>query len=276
MVGRRKPSHGETAEAWDVVARAKYRGEFEDHVALLRAGRHSLLEPEANILGPLLPGSHVVQLQCSHGLDALGLLNAGASSVMGVDISEEMIAQAKAKAEAVGTDSAFFMCSDVTDLPSNFDGTADLVYTGRGSLPWISRLSGWAKSVARLLKPHGHLFIFEGHPLASLWDRKAEGLQLRSNVSYFNTEPVENPGFPASVVQQELGADRPRMLERHWPPGEVMDALIAASLDIRLFREFPVLFWDQFPHWPEELRGRLPNSYAILAQRGTDQEIESA
>jgi hypothetical protein len=56
------------------------------------------------------------------------------------------------------------------------------------------------------------------------------------------------------------------MLERHWPPGEVMEALITANLDIRLFRESPVLFWDQFPHWPKELKERLPNSYAILAQ----------
>ena len=91
----KKPSHAETTEAWDVVARAKYRAELEDHVAFLVSGRDNLLEPEANILRPFLRGSHVVQLQCSHGLDALGLLNAGAGSVLGVDISGEMIAQAK-------------------------------------------------------------------------------------------------------------------------------------------------------------------------------------
>ena len=185
---------------------------------------------------------------------------------MGVDSSAEMIAQAKAKAQAVGADSASFMCCDVTDVPADLDGTADLVYTGRGSLPWIFDLAAWAKSVARLLKPRAHIFIFEGHPLASLWDREAEGLQLRGDVGYFDAEATEDPGFPASVVRREMGAEGPQMLERHWPPGDVMDALIAANLDIRLFREFPILFWDQFPHWPEELKGRLPNSYAILAQ----------
>lgn len=210
--------------------------------------------------------SPVVQLQCSHGLDALGLRNAGAGSVLGVDISGEMIAKAKAKAEAVGTDSASFLCCDVTELLSNLDRTADLVYTGRGSLPWILDLTAWAESVARLLKPGAHIFIFEGHPLASLWDREAEGLQLRKDAGYFNVEAVEHPGFPASIVQQESAAARPRFLERHWPRGDVMDALIAANLNIRLFREFPILFWDQCPRWPEELKRKLPNSYAIFAQ----------
>ena len=263
----RDPSHRETAEAWDVVARARYREEFADHVAHLRAGRHDLLEPEAEVLLPLLPGAHVVHLQCSHGLDALGLLNAGAASVLGVDISGEMIAQARATAEAVGARSASFLRCDVVELPTALAGTADLVYTGKGSLPWILDLGAWGHSVARLLRPRGHIFLFEGHPLAALWDREADGLQIRDDASYFETEATEHPGFPARVVRNETGSDRPRMMERFWRPGEVMDSLIPAGLTIRMFREDPLLYWEQFPHWPEELRERLPNSYAILARR---------
>jgi SAM-dependent methyltransferase len=262
-----RPDYRETAQAWDVVARVKYKAEFQDHIAFLRSGQHNLLQPEAEILRELLPGAHVVQLQCSHGLDALGLLNAGASSVVGVDISGEMITQAKAKAEAVGANSASFLCYDVTQLPKHLHGSADLVYTGRGSLPWVLDLEAWAQSVAGLLRPGAHVFVFEGHPLASLWDRESTDVRLRGHVGYFDLEPREDPGFPASIVRRESGTVRPRMLERHWPPGEVIDALIQVGLDIRLFREFPVLFWDQFPNWPEELKSRLPNSYAILAQR---------
>lgn len=257
----------ETGKAWDLVARAKYREEFEDHLELLRSNRHNLLGVEMDILGPLLPGAHVVHLQCSHGLDALGLLNAGASSVMGVDISPEMIRQANAKASALAVTSAAFCVSDVLELPADLSGTADLVYTGRGSLPWVMDIERWGASVMSLLKPGGSVVIFEGHPLDALWDRDAEGLVLRSDASYFEETPGEVPGFPASVVEREQGPARPRMQERQWRPGQVIAALLSEGMALRSFAEHPLLFWDQFPAWPEELKGRLPHSYSIVAQK---------
>jgi len=84
----------------------------------------------------------------------------------------------------------------------------------------------------------------------------------------FDAEPREEPGFPASVVQNQLGDDRPRMVERPWRPGEVLESLIEAGMVVEAFREFPTPFWDQFPKWPPEPRERLPSSYAVLARRG--------
>lgn len=267
VVTGNEPDHQETGRAWDVVAREKYIAEFDDHLALLRSGRDNLLPEEREVLMPLLVGAHVVHLQCSHGLDALGLLNAGAASVVGVDISPEMIGQARAKTDALGATRATFVVADAADPPPDLEGTADLVYTGRGALPWILDLEQWASATSRLLKPGGHLFIFEGHPLADLWDRTASDLRLRTDAGYFSGEPHEAPGFPADLVQRTLGPDRPRLRERHWPFGAVADALIQAGLRLLLVRELPTLFWDQFPYWPDDLRTRVPNSYAILAQR---------
>lgn len=266
-VTSRRESHRETAKAWDIIARAKYEAEFREHVELLRSGQHNLLAVELEMLGTLLRGAHVVHLQCSHGLDALGLLNAGAASILGIDISEEMIRQAQAKAAAVGAEAAEFICADITDLPDTFSSTANLVYTGRGSLPWVLDLEAWAESVSRLLRPMGHVFVFEGHPLDALWDREADGLVLRPNIGYFDAAPSEAPGFPASVVTRAAGSERPRMLERQWRPAEVIEGLLARGLELKAFREYPVLYWDQFPRWPIELRNRLPHSYAILAQK---------
>jgi SAM-dependent methyltransferase len=254
------------AQAWDVVAHAKYRTEFDDHVALLRAGRHNLLEPEVALLAPLLSGSHVVHLQCSHGLDTLGLLNAGAQSVLGIDISMEMISQAREKARAANL-SAAFLCADAAALPSQLSATADIVYTGRGAIPWIQDLDRWAAAVYRLLRSGGHLVLFEGHPLDAVWDRDADHLVPRPGGSYFDDGPREHAGFPASVVRRELGEDGPRMLERSWRPGQVMGALVAASLSLVQFREYPIQFWDQFPNWPASLRDNLPHSYSIVVRR---------
>jgi SAM-dependent methyltransferase len=258
--------HDETASGWDIVARAKYRAEFTDHVALLRAGGHNLLEPELAVLAPLLPGSHVVHLQCSHGLDTLGLLNAGAESAVGIDISPEMIAQARAKGRAAGI-LVEFCCADAVDPPTELTETADVVYTGRGAVPWIQDLKAWAAAVRRLLRPGGHFFLFEGHPLDALWDRDADHVVLRTGVSYFDRGAREHPGFPASVVSRAFGGDRPSMLERYWRPGEVIEELLATGLSLVHFREYPGQFWDQFPNWPQEIRDSLPHSYSVLARR---------
>ncbi|HZD05883.1 MAG TPA: hypothetical protein VE173_13235 [Longimicrobiales bacterium] len=41
--------HEDTAAAWDVVARAKYEGELDEHVTLLKPGGHDLLPEEASL-----------------------------------------------------------------------------------------------------------------------------------------------------------------------------------------------------------------------------------
>lgn len=265
-VSGEKMSHPETGAGWDVVAREKYRAEFDDHVALLRSGSDNLLPEERELLSPLLAGAHVIHLQCSHGLDALGLLNAGAESVLGLDISPEMVAQARAKAEAVGSSRARFLVADASAPPGELMATANLIYTGRGALPWIQNLDRWAAAAAALLEPRGHLFIFEGHPLTDLWDREASDLRLRDGASYFDDDPREAPGFPADVVERALGPDRPAMRERHWRLGEIIEAVLQAGFRLHKLREFPALYWDQFPSWSDELRSHIPNSYALLAQ----------
>ncbi len=259
-------AHRETARGWDIVAKAKYAAEFDEHVEQLRLGNHNLLDVEIEIVGPLIRDARVINLQCSHGLDALGLLNAGAASVLGVDISSEMVRQARAKAAAIGATAAEFLVGDVTDLPAELDATADIIYTGRGSLPWILDLGAWSRSVSKLLRPGGYVFVFEGHPLDALWDREATGLELQAGASYFEHRAREGAGFPASVVARGGGAARPLMLERQWRPDQVIEVLLAEELELKMFREYSVLFWDQFPKWPGELKKRLPHSYSLLAR----------
>jgi SAM-dependent methyltransferase len=260
----RDRTHEENGLAWDIVAQAKYEAEIGEHIEILRAGGHTLLAPEVQVLRPYLSRAHVVHLQCSHGLDTLGLLNLGAGSVTGIDISPTMIRQAQRKASALGR-SATFVCADVLEIPAHFDGSADIVYTGKGALPWIMDLTAWAKVVGRLLRPGGRVFMFEGHPLDALWERESSSLELRQDAGYFDSTPREHPGFPAQVVERQLGQQRFRLLERQWTPAEVITSLLSAGLTLELFQEHPLLFWGQFPRWPEELMARLPHSYSVLA-----------
>lgn len=134
---------------------------------------------------------------------------------------------------------AEFYCADAGDPPSELTETADVVYTGRGAVPWIQDLKPWSAAVRRLLRSGGHFFLFEGHPLDALWDRDADHFVLRAGVSYFDGEAREHPGFPASVVSRELSGDGPRMLERYWRPGQVIEELLAVGLSLVHFGEYP-------------------------------------
>src|ERR1044071_5090473 len=88
--------------AWNLVA-AKYAPEVEANVELLRSGGTGLLPPELETLAPLLREcGRAVVLQCSHGLDALSLWRLGAREVVGVALSERMLALARRKAELLG------------------------------------------------------------------------------------------------------------------------------------------------------------------------------
>jgi SAM-dependent methyltransferase len=262
--------HKETGNAWDIVAKSGYSAEIEQDVAFLRSGGISLLEPERRLLQDV--GSRcqrAIQLQCSGGKDLLSIWKLGARQVIGIDISETLISYARQKSEALDAPAAWYCC-DVLETPQALNGSADLVYTGRGALMWMMDLGAWASVVERLLTPNGQIVVYEGHPLDNLWQREAETFVLRPGMSYFPSEPDENPGFPASVVIRETGdaQERPKMLERCWRPAEVINALASVGLDYVHFEEYPDLFWNQFYNMPAETARCLPHTYAVVMKKG--------
>ena len=63
-----------------------------------------------------------------------------------------MLALAERLSATVGAP-ARWIEADVLDTPHALDGTADLLYTGRGSLMWLQDLDAWAAVLHRLLAP---------------------------------------------------------------------------------------------------------------------------
>lgn len=261
--------HQQMKAGWNTVAAAKYRAEQDAQLQLLRSGGHTLLPVELTRLGAILPTCRrVIHLQCSHGLDALGLLNLGVAEVVGLDISEEMIRLAHMKTEALGARARWY-CTDILDAPHELDGTADLVYTGRGALPWMMELAGWAQVVWRLVRAGGRVFVFEGHPLDRLWDPEARDLRLAEGSGGYFAEGGREPlGFPVDVVSRVWQqGERPVMLERQWRPGEVIGSLIGVGFRLEHFDEHPTLYWEQFPCWAEREKVWLPHSYTLMARK---------
>ncbi|MEM1125456.1 MAG: class I SAM-dependent methyltransferase [Bacteroidota bacterium] len=252
--------------AWDRAART-YHDEVERDIAWLRDGGVNLLAPERELLGDLSHVGRAIHLQCSHGLDALSLLNLGVSEVIGLDLSPAMLAQAQQKTQALQAP-ARWIEGDVLAPPSWLDGTADLVYTGRGALPWVHDLDQWAAVVARLLRPNGRLFVFEGHPLNWVWSTTSTSHQLRADGrGYFDAGAHANDDFPAAAVARytPAGTPVPDAWEWPWTLGEVVTAVAQAGLRVERLQEFAENFWDQFPELSPEDAARLPHSYGLIA-----------
>lgn len=254
--------------AWDIAA-GKYAPDLERDVAFLRSGGVALMSVERELLGDLSRCARAIHLQCSHGLDALSLLNLGVQEVVGVDISEAMLAQASEKSRRLNA-RARWVRADVLDVPHDLDASADLVYTGGGALCWVMDLDRWAAVVRRLLRPGGRLFVHEGHPLNWVWDEMADRHHLASGASYFDTEPRANAGFPARAVRRLAppGQTVPPAWERQWTLGQVVTAVAGAGLRVRRLEEYPDQFWPQFDRIPAPELTRLPHTFALIADAG--------
>src|SRR5437660_1208348 len=192
--------HEANRAGWNEGA-AHYAQVVEQDIAFLRNGGKNFVAPEYAFLADLSDWcGRAIHLQCAGGRDTLSLWNQGAREVVGVDISDVMIDCARRKSEALGAPATWYRC-DVLDTPAELDGTADLVYTGRGALNWIMDIEAWARVPARLLKPGGRLYIFEGHPIMWIWDHGAAELRLDPEYGdYFDRQIHRGQGWPDQYI----------------------------------------------------------------------------
>lgn len=225
------------------------------------------MDAERRLLGDLHGHcERAVHLQCSYGLDALSLWNLGAKEIVGIDISEELLVRAQVASDALGAP-ARWIRADVLDTPHDLDGTADLVYTGRGAVCWMMDLDAWSRVVARLLKPGGRFLLFEGHPLDFLWETEETGFVLREGASYFSDTPLEERGFPYDAALSADPTTPVELASRNWTLGQTVTALIGAGLRITHLEESPEPFWDQFKHISEAELRRLPHTFGLMATK---------
>lgn len=264
------PYHQQNQQAWDLTAIHKYAADVEHDVALIQAGQTNLLPEEIAVLQPIVPTCRrVIHLQCSHGLDALSLWQMGAGEVVGVDISAEMLALAQQKSDRLAAP-ARWVQADILATPHELDETADLVYTGKGALPWMMDLAAWAQVVVRLLKPGGWFYLLEGHPLNWVWEPAASEFRLRTDGgTYFANDPRVNRTFPAAVVTRVRPDDAaaPQAVEHQWTLAQVITALINAGLSLHRFDEYPMHFWPEFDAIPAADHERLPHTFALLMKK---------
>ena len=250
-----------------------YTAGLADAIAFIAAGKSNLHPIERRSLGDLGAWCQTaIHLQCASGRDTLSLINEGVQQVVGVDISDRHIENARQMTTALAhlgrpLRAEWIRC-DVLDTPHALDGTADLVYTGRGALCWIHDLQSYVRVVARLLKPGGVYHVLDDHPITGLLDSEAETYVFR-RASYFEFSE-SSVGWPSTYIGSDLTiplAQQSPKYEHSWNLMEIFNALTGAGLSVEYLGEHPEPYWDSLPHLQPDLRGLIPLTFSMLARK---------
>ena len=263
---------------WDAWTAVHAEGEFYD-VAGFREGGVRVRPYEIEALGDVT-GKTLLHLQCHFGLDTLSWARLGAI-VTGVDFSPASIRVARELAADIGVTDARFVESNVYQLPVRLGDEFDIVYTSRGVLGWLPDIRGWARVVARFVKPGGRFYISEAHPVIEVFE--SEGVAPRElRLQYPYWEHGDPLIFDVHGSYADPSADFGGDLKEHgWDHGlgEIVTALVDAGLRIERLDEFPFLEWPAdflvqrepgssqyvLPEGP----GELPLMFSLLASKPT-------
>src|SRR5919197_4004740 len=136
---------------------------FEGYSRLLRSREGLAGAPEWPVLRSMLPpleGLRVLDLGCGFGAFARWAREMGAESVLGVDLSEKMLARARAQTRTPGVT---YYLADIENLELP-DAAFDLVYSSL-TLHYIEDFGAVCVTIRRLLLPGGRLVFSVEHPI---------------------------------------------------------------------------------------------------------------
>ena len=178
-------------------------------------------------LGGRLSGKKVLHLNVGTGESASELAELGAI-VTAIDASAAALDAARERWPSI-----LWVEGDVQALPGELRRRRfDLVYSPEGVLAQLDNLDTWVDSVARTLRQHGELLMYEEHPVAECVDRL-----LRWHFDYFD-----------GTI---------------WRLGQVVNAVSRGGMQIEALEEYP---GDSA--WRRHDR-RVPGSFLLYARRLT-------
>ena len=165
-------------------------------LSILSGRRFPLSEEFALMLGALKPveGSVYVDLGTSTGLYARALLDAGAATVYGLDLSPAMLKQALLKAKGYDGFVPLLARAEAIPLP---DQSVEGVVVG-GSWNEFPTPDQVIAEIYRVLKPGGRVWIMFSHRSSSLVQVLFEKTGLRFPSVEILQEMLESGGFKAS------------------------------------------------------------------------------
>jgi SAM-dependent methyltransferase len=234
---------------WNQRTEIHVRSKFYQVEQFLR-GASSLNQIELSELGEVNHKT-LLHLQCHFGLDTLSWARRGAI-VTGVDFSDEAIKQAnelKKETRLRGD----FICADILEYGKKARSRFDIVFTSYGVVCWLPNLQEWAQTIANCLDTHGTFYMVEFHPC----------LDLFFGYSYFHTlEPYREE---TGTYTENSGDFKSACHTWSHSLSDILNALLAAGIEISQFNEFPYSPYNCFDHMEE----RQPGTF-FLTHQGQD------
>ncbi len=223
---------------------------FEGYKQLPRSALGLAGAPEWPALQALMPdmrGLRVADLGCGFGWFCRWAADHGATQVLGLDVSENMLAQA---AEANSAPAIIYARADLErlDLP---ESGFDLIYSSL-ALHYVEDLAGLLRSVHRAVVRGGHLVVSIEHPIymAPLHPRWLVGPDGRRSwpVDHYLVEgPRTTDWLAPGVIKQHrtIGTTLTLLIRSGFTIGHVeewspTDAQIAAQPTLAQERERPM------------------------------------
>lgn len=227
---------------------------FESYATLARSQHGLKGAPEWPAMRAMLPGikgAAVLDLGCGYGWFCRFAAEAGAAEVTGIEISERMLAKARANTENA---SVTYERGDMEDLTLPA-GRYDLVYSSL-AFHYVMNFDSLVAEIAKTLKPCGRLVFSMEHPLFTAparqeW-REDGGRKIWALDNYLIEGPRETDWLGARVVKQ------------HRSMATVLNTMTGAGFVLLCLEE-----WGpsdaQVAEWPELADERLRPTFLLLS-----------
>ncbi|MCL1830274.1 MAG: class I SAM-dependent methyltransferase [Oscillospiraceae bacterium] len=158
-------------------------------------------KPALFSLAPDLKGKDVLDLGCGYGENCSEFMKLGAATVLGVDISEKMLAVAKTETEDID-----YLRADMNDL-SGIPGHYDVIFSSL-AIHYIKHFDRLCDSIYTLLRAGGYFIFSQEHPLTTAplmgveWVKDVSGKRTHYLLSdYMKNTKRETVWFVEGVVK---------------------------------------------------------------------------
>ncbi len=201
---------------------------------------------ETPVLMEMLPdlrGKKVLDIGCGMGQHAKQYSLMGAGSVLGIDISENMIRYAQEHNAAENVSYRRLAMEDIGTLTERYDLiTSSLVFD------YAEDFESLMRSIRGLMDEDAELVFSMSHPMATAWDgvydrytRTETGERLYANIHNYGIEGLRKVDWPREGYEYY-----------HRTVSSLINSMVGAGLEIEECRESIV---------PEELRTMRPDLF---------------
>lgn len=146
-------------------------------------------KPALYSLLPDLTGKAVLDLGCGFGENCIRYVDKGAKRVVGVDISEKMLAVAESENSHKSIKYLKMPMEDIGELRERFD-----VVVSSLAIQYVEDYQGLVNNIYNLLNDGGVLVFSQEHPIntcfssGSRWTKDENGNKLYANVEYYSVD----------------------------------------------------------------------------------------